>query len=472
MSQSPIYWFFVVVLGLLCIWYYLYTRHETAQHIVKGKIQVAQSEAMALQQLLAASGVPAHKVRVIRTASEDPCWYAGWPMLDRYLYIDRRFGRFGENCVGVDGDQIVSLSLVHHQLESTDVLDGLENLQSIQLRQGRIKQFPVVKNMSMWRHLNLQSNALEDMSALEQCASLEILDISFNSIKGLAGFEGMPNLERLSADNNNLVSVTGLQGHPSLREVALTNNKLDSLSVISRIRSLELLHFSGNTISSLEGLTDLPVLRSIHLGTNPITSISTSALEGMPLLRHVALYQTGIFELPEGFTFNSTSSWKAELVSADGRQIRVDISGTPLAESLAKVQEAEHESMLAAGEVVQVESLPEGRGRVQGASKRGSSGGLLSQSVNYQGEIDWLDGTYNVGFDMINRSIGVTVTATVQKGKLRVYLKNSQGGFYYKQASPNAPLEISGYLLTGTSTYFVYFESVGGRAEGISWTIR
>ena len=128
MSQSPIYWFFVVVLGLLCIWYYLYTRHETAQHIVKGKIQVAQSDAMALQQLLAASGVPAHKVRVIRTASEDPCWYAGWPMLDRYLYIDRRFGRFGENCVGVDGDQIVSLSLVHHQLESTDVLDGLENL--------------------------------------------------------------------------------------------------------------------------------------------------------------------------------------------------------------------------------------------------------------------------------------------------------------------------------------------------------
>ena len=472
MSQSPFYWFFVVVLGLLLIGYYLYTRHESVQHIMKGKIQVTQSEVVALQELLTASGVPSYKVRVVRTTSDEPCWYAGWHPVDRFLRIDRRFGKFGENCVGIDGDQVVSLSLVHHQLESTKGLDGLENLQSIQLREGRIKQFAAVKNMAAWRYLNLQSNALEEMGALEKCTGLEFLDVSFNSITALSGFEQMTRLERLAADNNNLTFITGLRDHPSLKQVVLTNNKLDSLSVISGIRHLELLHFSGNTISSVDGLVDLPALRSIHLGTNPITSINKNSLDEMPLLRHLALYQTGIYALPDGFSYNITSAWNAELVSTDGRQIRVDISGTPLAESLANTQAAENESSLAAGEVIQVESLPEGRGRVQGASQRGSSGGLLSQSVNYQGEMDWLDGTYNVGFDALNRSVGVTVTATVQTGKLRVYLKNSQGGFYYGQAAPDAPLEMSGYLLTGTSTYFVYFESVDGRAEGISWTIR
>lgn len=83
----------------------------------------------------------------------------------------------------------------------------------------------------------------------------------------------------------------------------------------------------------------------------------------------------------------------------------------------------------------------------------------------------WLNGTYTKGFD-VDQAVWVTVIASVEQGRIRAYLADAQGGYYYAEGIPGTPLQLSGRLLTSTSTYRVMLESVDGRAEGIQWTVK
>ena len=477
MSHATLYWSTVVLIGFLCIGYYWYTRHVNGQHTLDGKLGLESADIYALEKLLEAASVSPGNVRVVEVALDEPCWYADWSSVDRLLGVYKRFGAFGENCIGVTDKKIVSISLVHHELESTALLEGMQSLQTIQLREGRIQHFAEISSMPAWKHLNLQSNALRDVSALKKCRALEMLDLSFNEIQALEGLAMLQQLTRFHADNNDIERIEGLENHSALKRLVLTNNNLSSLAALTGMTQLEELHVSGNQISTLQELDSFPALRSIRAGSNPISSLDRGLLDEFPRLRHVALYQTDIASVPAGFVSGAKNSGLAEIVTEEMHtdnfpRMRVDISGTPLAEQLASTQLAWEEEQLAKGGVVTVDALPQGRGRAQGTKQSGSAGGFLSQSVNAQGTMMWLEGTHSVGFDALNQSVGVTVKASVEKGRLRVYLKNSEGGFYYALAGPQYPLEISGYLLTGSSKYFIYFESVNGRAEGISWSVQ
>jgi hypothetical protein len=87
-----------------------------------------------------------------------------------------------------------------------------------------------------------------------------------------------------------------------------------------------------------------------------------------------------------------------------------------------------------------------------------------------QGTAQWFEGAQSISFDL-NHGIMVTATASIEKGRLRLYLEDREGGYQYAEAIPGKPLRISGSLISLGRGYFIYLESVGGRVESLRWTV-
>lgn len=119
-----------------------------------------------------------------------------------------------------------------------------------------------------------------------------------------------------------------------------------------------------------------------------------------------------------------------------------------------------------------VSELPRGRGRVQGSRRRGRVRTGFSKGVDAEGTIRWMSGRHSVSFDT-DAGLTVTATASVERGRFRVYLRDPDSeGYRWAEARPGEPLRLSGRLISGLKSYFIYVEAVGyGRAEGVRWTV-
>lgn len=116
-----------------------------------------------------------------------------------------------------------------------------------------------------------------------------------------------------------------------------------------------------------------------------------------------------------------------------------------------------------------MDELPRGSGRTQGTRRRARSGTGLASGLSAEGSMRWMRGARSIPFD-VDAALMVTVTASVEQGRFRVYLGEGER-YRWAEATAEQPLEISGRLLTGTSVYFFFAEAIGGRAEGIQWTV-
>lgn len=446
--------------------YAWYTRHPSAADVLGAKIALPDSEKAALEKLLDAAGVPPHAVRVIEVEPEQPCWSHHYRQtLDHRLGVYRQYGRFGENCIGIDQGQIVGLSLVDTELTDLTPLADLPALRNLQLRNARIETIDGLPDPCPWERVNLAQNALRDIKPLLACADLKELDVSFNRLESLPDLRSLVRLEQLDARKNVLTDVGGIARHPILQRLDLGANRLASTDSLSNMPWLETLFLGSNALTSLEGLHDLPALKSLYADANRLTAVDMQ-LPSLPVLRHVSLSGNPIAEMPPGF-IRQEDRWGATTIMPEDRLMPViNMAQTPLAQRFGMDDRAHHDP----AHRYDVASLPRGRGRAQGTTRRGRSGyGPFSSGVHMEGTIDWLDGTHSESFS-VDRGLNVTVTASVEKGRLRVYLGTSEG-YYYGLAIPGHPLEISGRLITGTSSYFVYFESEGQRVEGIRWTV-
>ncbi len=491
MSNSVLIWMALVWLVLVFVVYRWYTRHPTAEDAIRGKIEVQQTDAAALADLLKAAGVPAKRVRAVDDLlNEDSiCWSSGrWGWVDRILLVPKLFGSTGENCVGIKDGRVVSLSLVNHELEDLSALAGLDALKTVQLAEGQIASLAGVPGNCGWWWLNLESNELVDADLLHQCTNLRVLNVSFNKIPQLSRLDSLEHLQRLRAANNKINRVDGLAGHPSLIHVDLGHNSLSSAASFNNLENLGTLDLSNNKIESLAGMGDLPKLLVLRAGSNPITEIEVEILEQLPLLQNVSFANTGITRLPEDYAFTADRPSGSEIAKTDTTETdttetdttetdttetdkaktsgpKIDVSHTALLEVLR----ASYVATFDADIITYVEKLPRGRGFVKGTSRRGSLKTGLSSEVNYEGQIATFRGTHTIGFE-VDRAIGITFRAALEEGMVRVYLQDLEGRYFYKETIPGRPVEISGRLITGTSKYVVFLESVDGTAKGIKWS--
>lgn len=446
--------------------YAWYMRHPTVASVLRGTISLPAQEVAALEAVLADAGVPPDRVRVVPVDPDTPCWsytYRRW--WEERLRVYRRFGH---NCIGIDRGHVVGLSLVETSLADMRPLADLTALQNLQLRDARIETLAGLPADCRWRQVILAQNALTDVKPLARCEALEHLDLTFNRLTALPDLAPLRRLERLDLRKNELADITGLAGHPALTWIDLTANRLTAVDGLAGLPRLEMLHLGSNALTALRGLRDLPALQSLYAYRNRLETVEADVLAGLPALRHVSLDGTLLRALPPGYTYAGRGLRPVVIHPEAGPLPRIEVNNTPLAEALQKQAVADHDPRT----VYPVDRLPRGRGTARQASRRGrAQGGLLSDGLDYEGRIGSLSGTLSERFDTLSRQVGVQVTASVERGRLRVYLAASDDGYYYAEALPGKPIAMSGLLISSTG-YFIYFESVGGPAEGIHWTVK
>lgn len=419
----------LVLLLLVLGAYAWHTRHATFADVRQDAAVISGAEAGAVAALLEAAGVAPGRLRVVATAPEVPCWAgAHWSRWDRWLGTDRRFGppAGGDGCIGVDGGHVVSLALTGTRLAEVAPLARLPALRHLRLGDNRLAALPPLGALRQLESLDVRGGALEEASALA--------------------------------------------GHPRLERVELYGNRLATLEGVAEMPRLAYLGVGGNRLTTLAGLRDLPALRTLQAGSNRLGTVEVGVLAALPALAHVSLSNNDVGSVPPGYALKARP---AVLAPEDGGLPELDLGANPVAAVLRQQAEARQYQADARHDGTQVHhagALPRGRGRWQGTTRRGSEhNGLSASHLDVRGTAAWLDGAQSLPF-ALRRQAWVTATASVEKGRLRLYLADPDGAYRYAEALPGRPLRLSGRLISGTR-YFVYFESVGGRAEGIRWTV-
>jgi hypothetical protein len=84
-----------------------------------------------------------------------------------------------------------------------------------------------------------------------------------------------------------------------------------------------------------------------------------------------------------------------------------------------------------------------------------------------------LSGTYSLDVETARTpsEVLVTVSASVETGPVRVYLRAEDGTETSSEARPGAPVTISGLAGRTADGFRVYFEAIEGQASGVSYTV-
>lgn len=452
-------WLAAVLVLLALVALAWYRRHPTVAQLVLGRrFAVPEAEAAALAALLADAGLPLHRVRVVAVDGETPCW--SWryrSRWDRWLRVDRQFGRFGEQCVGVSGGHVVGISLVETALADMAPLARLLHLRHVQLRGARLTTLTGVPEACHWSILQLQSNQLEDLSAVVQCPHLGVLDASFNRLATVPPLAPLARLHRLDLRHNDLTDLGFLTGHPSLEHVDVAGNPLGTPAGVAGLPRLAFLNLTDTALTTLRGLRNLPALRSLQAAANLLTEIDADVLTGLPALRSVSLDDNNVVSLPEHVVpAPPPARGTAQIIGRAA--VTISLLRNPVAETW-RAAPAPHRA-----------DLPRGRGSARAVSRRGRmASGVGADALAFEGQIGRLDGTHAEVFAGLDEPLLVTATASVTRGGLRLFLADPAGGVCVAEAHPGQPARLRGRLLSG-SDYFLFFESIDGPAHGIAWT--
>ena len=327
------YWITSVLLMIAFAVYAWYMRHPTVATIFSGRMTLPEREVAALDALLIDARVAPDRVRVVHADPDTPCWshaYRKW--WESKLGVYRRFGRFGNNCIGVDRGQVIGVSLVDTQLADMTPLADLPALRHLQLRDARIDTLAGLPPECRWTVVNLAQNTLTDLTPLARCTELERLDVSFNRLAALPDFKALSRLERLDARQNELTDIAGLTGHPALTWIDLGGNRLTRSEDFADMPQLQVLQLGSNALTSLRGLTNLPALRSVYAYDNQIQTIDIPP--DSPVLNWISVIGNPIHTLPEKAI--SSTPPLITLAPTERTVLRVEINNTPLARELAK----------------------------------------------------------------------------------------------------------------------------------------
>ena len=399
-----------------------------------GRLDVDEGER--LKAVLRAAAIPLTQVRFVETTGE-PCSHQRTRSLARWLRLDRSTQHA---CVGIREGQVESLRLTGAALRELAPLAELAALRHAELRGGDLERIGRLPKDCRWETLDVSHNRLRQLEGLEVCTALTTLDVSHNRLRALP-VAALADLETLDASGNPTSDLSPFEG-------------LDRLKTLS-LRGLPI--FDASSIPSL------PALERLELARTDIARVDADTLARWPRLQWLGLEATPLMRVNGAYDVDRPLNHPT-LLFAKG--LRMGVNETPLGERLGQTETADHDGTTR----YHVDALPRGSGRWQGARRQGRSRTGFASALDVTGSVEWMTGAQSIGFES-DRGLVVTVHASVETGRLRMYLAEGSG-YVYAEAIPGRSLTLSGPLITGTSQYVMFAEAVGGRAEGIRWSVR
>jgi hypothetical protein len=429
--------------------------------VESGNIPLEPGETEAVNKLLTDAGIPPGKLPVF----VDPIEYDN-------AYVKQK--------ILVEEGHVIALRLSWSDLDRMDAAAAFTELRILDLSLNQISEIQGLQEAQKLEKLILVNNKIKEPKGLDACIALKTLELPANELTTMPDISNMPHLERLVLGNNRIQSIKNFKGGEKLSHLDLSLNKLTSLAGLPNLPDLTYLGLEGNQLTTLEGLGELPRLRTVRLSNNHLESVDP--LAALPVLESVDLKSNKITVLPD---------FKHKMA-------RLEIEGNPVAAAPTGPEKPVPRLVLPA-EAARVSSLPVINGRLYGGgifhskmTKKSDFAMAAPSSFRFERSGSSLSGTGGLNFIPGLLSIrSVRVTISVEKGRVRIYLKHPGDfkfvkdrygkkrltqiptrDFIYADASPGQPCTLQGQILRPKyNKYEVVLEALDGQASGISYVI-
>jgi internalin A len=165
----------------------------------------------------------------------------------------------------------------HRRVASVQALQGLKNLEYLDVRNNVITDLSVLTGADNLKTLLIGANPIRDYSFIAALGSLATLDMSGSQVKDLSFLKEMTSLKRLVLSNSAGLSLSGIEGAPWLAELVADRCKITDLAPLEKNIELKLISFNENEIVDLTALKHLAQLEHVLLRSNRIESIAPLA---------------------------------------------------------------------------------------------------------------------------------------------------------------------------------------------------
>ncbi len=182
------------------------------------------------------------------------------------------------------------LSLAYNPLVDISGLDRLPTLQKLDLRSNpHLADFSVLGELHQLRHLDLNSNRVEDLSMLRGLHQLRALYLIANRLTAIDVLRELPQLSTLYlSSNKDIRDFSPLRSLTQLEVLDLRSNRIQDLSVLRDLHQLRQLDLSTNKqIRDYQVLLHLPHLQTLNLSSNGVANIDV--LQSLDELQHLYL---------------------------------------------------------------------------------------------------------------------------------------------------------------------------------------
>jgi Leucine Rich repeats (2 copies) len=163
---------------------------------------------------------------------------------------------------------LVVLDLHDQQIDRVDGLDGMAELDHLDLSGNRIASTEGLGALHALRSLYLADNRLKRIESLDALRSLEVLNLSGNAIAELDGVASLPALRALSMERNPIQQIDGLAGANQLTDLDLAFCQITRIENLVTVPKLLYLNLWHNQVRSLSGVEDATNLIYLGLGEN------------------------------------------------------------------------------------------------------------------------------------------------------------------------------------------------------------
>ncbi|CAL5995631.1 Rab2a [Hexamita inflata] len=143
---------------------------------------------------------------------------------------------------------LTHLNLRECQISDIVSLEGLLNLQDLNVSGNPLSNILPLKNLTELISLDLSCCKIEDLSALKNLRKLENLNIFTNSIVDISSLQNIKSLRTLDASQNQILSIYVLKNLKNLQIVRLESNKIIYINTLQVLTQLNELTLSGNQI--------------------------------------------------------------------------------------------------------------------------------------------------------------------------------------------------------------------------------
>lgn len=182
--------------------------------------------------------------------------------------------------------QLTKLTIVSADVESFEVLQGLKNLNTLELYDcpnlhdlARVLDEKQLDRLVLSGCTNTKNfSALRSERSLRSMKELEVTNCSFSDTALLGRFE---QLTHLALDGTEVKDLTPFPNMKNLEWISLWGTRVSNISPLSRLEQLQILIISETQVRDLKPLSGLTNLRQLEIvGTN-VTDLSPIA--GLPL---------------------------------------------------------------------------------------------------------------------------------------------------------------------------------------------